>query len=108
MIAAHPFGIRRRTLAGTDRNGDPIETWSDPEPAVAFSIGPRYAYEVGAGDTAITGLILGLPHSYGLRPHDRVVIDDDEWAVDGELVNANRGPFGYRPGWVANLRRTED
>lgn len=104
MQATQPFGIRRHTGTSRDRNGNPIETWSAPEAHKAFSIGPRYATEQD-GRLTITGLVLGIPEDFGIRPKDRIVIDQQEWTVDGALVNANRGPFSYRPGWVLNVRR---
>lgn len=104
MQATQPFSIRRHAGSGRDRNGNPVETWGAPDLHYAYSIGPRYATETD-GRLTLTGLVLGLPHHCGITPKDRVVIDGQEWAVDGELIDANRGPFTYRPGWVLNVRR---
>ena len=104
MLATQPFGIRRYTGTGRDRNGNPVETWSAPEPHAAFSIGPRYSNETD-GRLTVTGLVLGIPEDFGITAKDRIRIDGEDWTVDGALVNANRGPFGWRPGWVLNVQR---
>lgn len=104
MRAKHRFGVRRYSMSGQDRNGNVADSWGDPEQALAYSIGPRYSTEAD-GSMALIGLVLGIPSSYNITEKDLIRLDGNDWAVDGVLVNANRGPWGYRPGWILNIRR---
>lgn len=106
MIARHPLALTRYVEGATDRNGDPVDAWEPPVTILAYSIGPRGTDEKG-NVTTTTGLTVGLPSDYGIGPRDRVTLDGEMWRVDGELVNSNRGPWSWAPGYVLTLERTE-
>lgn len=56
----------------------------------------------------VTGLAVYVPRGATLGPHDRYVIDGEEWEQDGDALDYTRGPFSNRVGQlVLNLRRTE-
>jgi hypothetical protein len=40
-----------------------------------------------------------------LGPHDRYVLDGDKWEQVGEKLDYTRGPFGWAPGVVVNIKR---
>lgn len=108
MKAVYTVLVKRRTTGALDAHGNPVEGLSDPEPLAVYAIAPTGSQEPGSGRLDVTtGLSLLLPSEAVLGPLDVVVVDGEDWQVEGEVADYTRGPFGYRAGRVASLTRTE-
>ncbi len=123
MIAKHALQISRYTPELDPFSGELGDGWGPPEIVYAYSIGPHgteldgklvtvtgltvgLPTELDGKLVTVTGLTVGLPHSYGLQSRDRVILDGVLWEIDGDLVNSNRGPWSWQPGYVAYLTRS--
>ena len=105
MIAKHALQISRYAPELDPFSGELGDGWGPPEVVYAYSIGP-HGTELDGKLVTVTGLTVGLPHSYGLQSRDRVILDGVLWEIDGDLVNSNRGPWSWQPGYVAYLTRS--
>lgn len=93
---------------GYDVHGNEVVSWGDPVTYPVYAIAPRTSTEPAPGrDEVVVGLSVYAPHGVPIGPRDRVVIDGEEWDVDGEIADYDRGPFGVSHGIVINLRRAE-
>jgi hypothetical protein len=106
--AVYTLGLKRRTTGTKDAHGNVIEGHADPVDWPVYAIAPSTSEEPGVDRLAVTtGLSVLAPLSTVPGPLDRVVIDGEEWEIDGEVANYTRGPFGFTPGVVVSLKRAE-
>lgn len=113
MTPRYTIGHRVYTPDATDDLGNDVETWEDPVDLKVYSISPSASLadrepSEPSRDAVITSYTVLVPRGTTLDPHDRYVIDGEEWEQDGELGDYTRGPFSNRVGQlVLNLRRAE-
>lgn len=101
--------VRRWTTGELDAHNNPSEGWSEPVPIKVYGWEvPRTAEPLKAGrDLVVVDLSLLVPPGTEIGAHDRVVLQDREYEVVGEVEDAGNGPFGFNPGATVQLRRTE-
>lgn len=91
-----------------DRYGDVVDTWGPEVPLKVYSIAPRGSTEPDeAGRTAVISGFSILAPVNAIGPHDRLVIDDEDYEVQGNVQDWNRGPFGWQPGVEVLVERAE-
>lgn len=104
----YSIGIKSYGEGAEDAHGNSVGDWGDPVATEVYAIAPRYSNEPTPGrDEVIVGLTILAPPGVEVGPLDRVVIDGEEWEVEGEVGNWNRGPFAYYPGVSFDLKRAE-
>lgn len=106
----HTVGVRAFGAGGPgyDAHGNEVPSWGDPVPVAVYAIAPRPSEEPQPGRSeVISGLAVYAPADTVVGPRDRVVIDGEEWEVEGELGDYTRGPWGYPFGVVINVTRVE-
>ena len=101
--------VRRWTTGELDAHNNPIEGWSEPEDLKVYGWEvPRTAEPLLRGhDRVIVDLSLLVPPGTEIEAHDKVVLQDREYEVVGEVEDAGNGPFGFDPGATVQLRRVE-
>lgn len=104
-----PFtvGLRVWSEGPPDSRGDATDVWAAPVERKVYYIGPAGTsepFEVGR-DAVTWDLDLGVPPAWSSSPKDRVVVDGEEYTIEGRVQDFNKGPFGFRPGGVVRLRR---
>lgn len=111
MIATHTIGVRHHEAGATDAHGNQVDSWSDPIPLEVYSIAPATSaepFEPGR-EAVITGLTVLAPNDAVtlIGPRDRVVVNGEEYTVEGDIADWGQGPFGWSPGISFNLERVE-
>jgi hypothetical protein len=100
---------KRARLPGFDGNGNPrfgfeaarrqgVYGWQDTN-----SFEPKLA----GPERIVVDVELFTPESFECAPKDRVYLNGTRFEVVGYPEDANNGPFGFRPGYLVNLRRVE-
>lgn len=103
------IGVKRYTEGSVDQYNNPTKSWSAPVAVEVYSIAPTTSAEpFEAGRNAvITGLTVLAPVGTVIGPKDRVVINSEEYEVDGKIADWSKGPFGWAPGIEIKLKRAE-
>lgn len=109
MIAAQPVGHRVFSESEeSDAHGNPVDSLAEPVEVLVYAIAPRFATEPDPTRGAeVVGLNLLAPVGTVIGPHDVVVIDGEDYEVDGETADWTRGPFDWAPGVSINLKKAE-
>ncbi|MBP2211088.1 hypothetical protein JOJ87_001432 [Rhodococcus ruber] len=105
----YTVGVRTYTESGKDDRGNPVESWSAPvdHPVYGWSMPSSTEPKVAGHNRVLVSLELLVPPTFPAKAHDRVVVDGEEFEVLGRPEDFNHGPFGFAPGLVVNLGRTE-
>lgn len=109
MPTPFTIGIKRHQTGATDAHGNKVESWAAPIYVGVYSIAPAMSnepFEAGR-ELVITGLTVLAPATVEIDRRDIVVIDGEDYTVEGEAGNWNQGPFGFEPGISVSLRRVE-
>lgn len=111
MNLTTPFtiGVKRYQTGAKDAHGNTLDTWADPISVGVYSIAPATSdepYENGR-ESIVTGLTVLAPAGTEIDARDLVVIDNEDYTVEGDIANWNQGPFGWSPGVQINLKRVE-
>lgn len=115
MRARYTIGHRRYQEGAEDDFGQPVKSWAPAVDLKVYSIAPMSATPepVPGRDAVVTHLSVLVPDGANLGPHDRYVIDGEEWDQEGEVGDYTRSPFPQRAdsyvrrGLVLNLKRVE-
>ncbi|OZD23820.1 hypothetical protein CH253_08130 [Rhodococcus sp. 06-156-3C] len=95
--------------AGYDGNGMPREGWADPRDQYVYGWQSTNSYEpkLAGPNRVVVEVELLAPESFECGPKDRVWLNGARFDVIGYPEDANEGPFGFRPGFLVNLKRSE-
>lgn len=109
MTLPTPFtiGVKRHVAGSVDRYNNPTDTWSAPVAVLVYGIVPTSSdepFEIGR-NAVVTGLTVLAPVGTVIGAKDRVVIDSDEYEVDGDIADWSNGPFSWSPGMEIKLKR---
>lgn len=108
MDTPHTIGHRAYQAGAKDAHGNPVDTWAAPVTVNVYAIYPRYAQEPEPDrPLVVVGLAVLAPPTVQIGPRDRVVIDGEEWDVEGDPGDWTRGPWDYAPGVEIVLKRAE-
>ncbi|GAA1891823.1 hypothetical protein [Williamsia serinedens] len=118
-----PYLVGVRAYEGGDGDdwGNETDSWADPVPQPVYGWGAPGRQDaaepkVVGHDRVVVETELLVPSGFTCSPQDRVILDfdPDTWTEDagipehdvlGEVESYDRGPFGWNPGGVVNLRR---
>lgn len=102
------IGLKKFSESGSDAHGNPVESWSDPVSIGVYGIGPNTSDEPfqSGRQAVVTGKIVYLPHTEVSRL-DRLVINGEEYTIQGEPAVWNEGMFDYQPGMTLTIERVE-
>lgn len=109
MSLPTPFtiGVKSYVSGSVDRYNNPTESWSASVDVPVYGIAPTSSdepFEVGR-NAVITELSVLAPVGTAIGPKDRVVIDSDEYEVDGDIADWSKGPFSWSPGIEIRLKK---
>lgn len=91
-----------------DEYGNEQPSFAPPEERYVFGWAPAGGVEVNTFRHAVTAdLSVYAPADFTVRPKDRMRVDGKTYDVQGDVEDYNHGPFGYAPGVVVNLSRSE-
>lgn len=92
-----------------DAHGNPVKSWSDPVSVRVYGWGPPQSVEpkLAGHDRVVVDLEVLVPPEFTCGPHDRVVVNGETFDVVGRVEDYSGSPFGWNPGGVLNLHRTE-
>lgn len=109
FICRYTVGVRTYSEDGEDPRGNRIETWSDPVSTPVYGWGPPQSAEpdIPGHDRVTVDLELYVPPGFRATAHDKIVLEGEEFDVVGRPADYGHGPFGYNPGAVVKLTRTE-
>jgi hypothetical protein len=106
-----------RSGVGEDDHGNEIDVYTPPldEPGTPHQVigwsTPSSTEPLLAGhDRVVVDVELLAPPGFPAKPHDVIDLPDSpagRFEVVGEVRDFTRGPFGFTPGGVLNLRRVE-
>lgn len=111
MSLPTPFtiGVKRYADGAVDRYNNPTKTWLTAVDVLVYGIAPTSSdepFEAGRNEV-LTGKTVFAPVGTVIGAQDRVVIDGDEYEVDGEIGDWSKGPFSWSPGIEIKLKRAE-
>lgn len=102
---------RRPYQAGaTDSHGNTVEAWGDPVDLPVTAIAPGAMDEPGTAgrDLSVIAYTLYCPPGTVASERDRVILDDDEYEIDGRPQDWTTGPWpNPAAGVVIRLKRAE-
>lgn len=109
MQAQHVISVMRYVSGETDAHGNEVEAWSQPISVKVYSIAPTTTAEpFQAGrEAVVTGLQVLAPKGTEIGPYDRVLVNGDEYTVEGDIADWSFGPFGWEPGISIQLERVK-
>lgn len=99
-----------------DSRGSLIKTWDQPVPQAVIAIGPkeRFTEPFAPGyDRVIVRRQVFVPPEFKAGPEDKVIIPahlnepELEYMVLGYPEDYSYGPWGFEPGLVVRVMRTE-
>jgi hypothetical protein len=92
----------------TDAHGNPVDGWAASVPLAVFAIYPRFSEEPAPDrPLVVVGKAVLAPTGTTVGPKDLLVIDGEDWKVEGEPADWTTGPFGFTPGVEIVLTRAE-
>lgn len=97
--------VRHWSAGSQDRYGREVGTWGPPQDLPVFGVAPTSSTEQPATGENRRADRVTLYGPVAVDHRDRVVIDGQEWEVDGAAADWNQGPFGYAPGYAITLVR---
>lgn len=102
-------GVSLRQPGEKDRHGNVTYTYADPVDVEVYAISPSFSTEPATGRMEVTsGLMIYAPvDALHPGPHDRLVIDDVVWELDGEVADFSRGPYGDSFGVTYTVKKVE-
>lgn len=105
--------IKHAAFNGTTRDtrGNIVESWAAAVDVYVYGwhTGSSHEPQIAGHDRVVVeGQVFG-PESWRPSPRDRVTLPGvaGTYEVIGEPEDYNHGPFGFRPGLVTNLKKTE-
>ncbi|WP_036959196.1 hypothetical protein [Promicromonospora kroppenstedtii] len=113
MRAKYTIGHRVYEPGAEDAHGNPVDAWAAPVDLSVYGIAPTASLadvEPVAGRMAVMTLMtVFVPAGAALGPHDRYVVDGEEWEQEGEAGDYTRNPFKGPSfaGIILNLKRVE-
>lgn len=91
-----------------DDYGNEVASFAPPVTRYVYGWSPAGGVEVNTFRHAVAAdLAVYAPNDLDVRPRYRMVVDGKTYDVQGEVEDYNHGPFGYAPGVVVNLTRSE-
>ncbi|CAM4134719.1 Head-to-tail stopper [Nocardia ninae] len=113
MIFPTPYVVQSRRFSEgpeKDARGNLIKKWAAPfaQPAIAF--GPPQSAEpkLAGHDRTVVELELFVPSGFVAGHQDKQTLPDGSvWSVIGPIEDYTKGPWGFAPGGVVNLKRVE-
>lgn len=107
MTPVYTVGVRAYVEGATDAHGNPIDSWAAPVDIDVYAVAPRTSSEPDpARSEVVVGLQVMAPPGTTVDHRSRVVVDGVEYEVEGDVADWTRGPFGFAPGVLINLKRT--
>ena len=103
---AQMVGHKRYRTVTEDSHGNPVTLYGATVLRPVYGYGPRVLPTEPGGTQTIEGLDVFAP-LFPVDPRDLFVVEGKEHAVEGDVSDWTRGPFGFRPGQVIHLRRVE-
>lgn len=108
-----PWTVGHKAYQGEQYNdwGDLIETWADPVELPVYGIAPGGSESNAEPDpsrpfvSTTKQLLMPLESAQGLTPQDKFILDGVEWEQNGDVLDYTKGPFGWSPGVVVNIKR---
>lgn len=108
MQTKHTVGHKVYREGAYDDRGNPIDDWHDPVDLDVFAIYPRFSEEPEPNrPLVVVGKAILAPPGTSVGPKDLIVIDGEDWKVEGEPADWTNGPFGFVPGVEIVLSRAE-
>ena len=105
MDARFPLTVRSQVVTGVDGYGNDVYEPQDRTESF-YGWAPAGTSEADVRNQQVThDLDLLVPSSVSLDPDDEVLILGAWFKVEGRLASYDFGPFGFKPGGVAKLRR---
>lgn len=89
-------GVRAWTSGpDLDRQGNPVQRWSDPAPLAVHAVAPRIREEPAGSRRweVVEGLTVYARAGTVVDAHDRVVVDGVDYEVVGDVARWDRGPW---------------
>lgn len=89
------IGLKRYQAGAVDRYNNPTDSWLSAVNITVYSIAPTSSVEpFEAGRNAvITGLQVLAPIGTVVGRKDRVVVDGEDYTVEGEIADWSKSPF---------------
>lgn len=106
----HTLHVRHRIVGGEDAHGNPTAGWSEPQPWLVHGIAPGANEEPGLKGRDLSEVAWTVYAPPVDPPHegDRVIVDGDEFEVDGRPSDWSRGPWVFTAaGLSVRLKRIE-
>lgn len=108
-----PYTVGHRAYIpnATDPLGNEVEAWAAPVDLPVYGIAPggSEANPEPEPDRPFVSttkqLFMPLESAANVGPHDRYIIDGIEWEQNGDLLDYTKGPFGWAPGVVVNIKK---
>lgn len=110
LPARHPVMVERYNPGARDAHGNAVDGWQAPVTVKAVFIAPGDMSEPGSAnrDSSEIAFTVAFPAGTVLSERDRIVLDGDEYQIDGRPDDWTRGPWPHpTAGVVAKLRRVE-
>lgn len=87
--------VKRYTSAGEDAHGNPISTFSAPEPVPVHWIAPGASFESVRAGRNVDGIAynIGAPAGTVIDARDVVEVDGVAYEVAGNSLDWTRGPW---------------
>lgn len=105
-----PWTILHMAYAGTtnDSHGNQVETWADPVPRAVYGwAAPQFTEPMTPGVTSEVVTLIVYSPKFDVGERDRFAVDGKTYDIVGEAGDYDHGPFGFHPGMVINLKRSD-
>jgi hypothetical protein len=103
---AVPVTLVRRTVTGRDISGNDVYTETSVSTTGVFAPG-RSVEQTDGGETVIyQPTIFGIPEDVDVTAIDAVIVNGDEYEIDGAPQEGLLSPFtGWEPGQILTLKK---
>lgn len=104
------LSVKRRSLGSKDAHGNPAPSFADPIPWCVYGLEPITSErDTVDRDLSVIGWkVYAPPRANAPTELDRVVVDGDDYEVEGRRADWDEGPWSHpTAGDVVVLRRAE-
>lgn len=96
------------TTDDTDIHGNVIRAYGSPIECKVYGWAAPTSNEsnaIGESNRIVHDLELFAPEDFPATAFDRVTVDGVRYEMQGDPLDFNNGPFGFRPGLVVDLKK---